>query len=195
MCTGCAAGSPFAGRGFLIFCRRSIGRTPGAPAEVPIPVRNLVRWLVVAIYPATLLRFTLFKKGFGVSALTWSGYGSLMAWRLRYSTNFVPFRTISYYLAGNVSSGIAATNLLGNILLFIPLGFLLPLVLPRVQSMKTVTAIGFGASVVLEVLQLITGLGSLDVDDVLLNGLGVALGALGYTLLPHVGSAVRRIRN
>src|SRR5690606_32669026 len=82
-----------------------------------LDVRHLVRWLGVAISPAAPLRVSLFHEGLLGAR---SGPGRLRVISgvaiLRYSSNFVPRRTISYYLAGNASSGIAATNPLGNIL-------------------------------------------------------------------------------
>lgn len=70
-------------------------------------------------------------------------------------------------------------NLVGNIVGFLPFGFLLPVVNSSFEKLlKTVTAAGF-LSLMIEVAQLITGVGCFDVDDVLLNTLG---GFIGYIL-------------
>ena len=42
--------------------------------------------------------------------------------------NFIPLKSILYYLLGKNGFFIAALNIGGNIILFIPLGFLLPII-------------------------------------------------------------------
>ena len=67
-------------------------------------------------------------------------------------------------------------NMLGNLLPFMPLGVLPALAYPRLSSPRR----RFGTALLfilgLELFQLITRLGSFDVDDILLNTLGAALG-------------------
>ena len=70
----------------------------------------------------------------------------------------------------------AVENALGNVLLFVPLGFLAVLALRR--GLATVTALAFGLSVLIEVSQLVLGHRWVDIDDVLLNTGGAFLGAL-----------------
>ena len=66
-------------------------------------------------------------------------------------------------------------NSFGNIILFMPVGILLPVVTDWKKMRKTVIA-GIGFSLLIETIQLITSRGCFDVDDVLLNGLGTVLG-------------------
>lgn len=56
--------------------------------------------------------------------------------------NLVPFRSIGEQIE-NISEGWAKLNLVGNIVPFIPFGFLLPMVETRVKSLKSVLKIGF----------------------------------------------------
>ncbi len=88
--------------------------------------------------------------------------------------NFVPFKTISLYLfdAGWL---IASINLIGNIALLVPVGFLLPFVYPNVLW-KTALAIAVGSGLAIETLQVVLRVGIFDIDDVILNGLGVMIG-------------------
>ena len=85
------------------------------------------------------------------------------------------------------------TSLL-NVLLLIPFGFGLPFVTSL--HMKQTVLLGALLSIVVELLQLVTGLiGGVtfrvaDVNDVLFNTLGVAL---GYVLVVGFGRAVRRL--
>lgn len=66
-------------------------------------------------------------------------------------------------------------NTVLNVLLFLPLGFLLPVVWTEERSLKRVLAWGFGLSLGIELLQLFS-LRLTDVDDLITNTLGAALG-------------------
>ena len=70
-------------------------------------------------------------------------------------------------------------NLVGNIVGFIPLGILLPVLFRNYNSAKKVIATVFVVSLSFEIVQLFTVLGNFDVDDLMLNTLG---GSLGYLI-------------
>lgn len=114
------------------------------------------------------------------------GYTSLlgywMLWgfgrtpRLEYSYNLVPFSTmIRYFPIRSMSSLI---NIIGNIAVFVPFGVLLPLLF-RLRYLKML-GVFIAGLFVLEMAQLITRRGSFDVDDFILNSIGVTM---GYGLL------------
>lgn len=92
--------------------------------------------------------------------------------------NLIPFSTISYYLSGDVSILIAFYNLAANIGLFIPFGFALKL---TVKSKVLGFLIPFLSVSTIELLQFITKRGSLDIDDLIFNLIGVYI---GYMLTP-----------
>ena len=64
----------------------------------------------------------------------------------------------------------------GNILLFVPLGSILPLAVPRCRSLGATVTAGALFSVAIESIQLIEPLHSTDIDDVAPNVLGTAIG-------------------
>ena len=67
----------------------------------------------------------------------------------------------------------------GNVLLFVPFGFLLPLLAPRVGRRWQVVAIGAATSFGIELVQIsMPGIHRADINDLLLNTAGVALGCL-----------------
>lgn len=66
-------------------------------------------------------------------------------------------------------------NFLGNILLFVPLGFLIPLVTEE-DSWGKIIRIGFSLSLLIEMIQFITLRGCFDVDDIVLNTMGMIVG-------------------
>lgn len=72
-------------------------------------------------------------------------------------------------------------NIILNILLFIPFGYLLPSMFPKLRWWQVVI-IGFCGSLLIELLQLLTRLGYADVDDLINNTLGAAIGFLCYKL-------------
>ena len=72
-------------------------------------------------------------------------------------------------------------NIILNILLFIPFGYLLPVHLPRLRWWQVIL-LGLAFSLTIELLQLITKLGYADVDDLINNTLGAAIGWLCYKL-------------
>lgn len=103
-----------------------------------------------------------------------------------YRYNLIPFHEIKRYLPylGQKSTlGVLAfTNIVGNVLIFIPFGFFVPVVLGnRVKLIKTVSlTLSFSATI--EIVQLICMVGTCDIDDCLLNTIGGLIGYMGYYL-------------
>ena len=69
-------------------------------------------------------------------------------------------------------------NLFGNLLPFIPYGILLPCAFPGMRRGGRTILAGFLFSLFCELFQLFTRLGTFDVDDILLNTVGVCAGWL-----------------
>ena len=66
-------------------------------------------------------------------------------------------------------------NSCGNIILFMPVGFLVPVVTGWEKMWKTVV-LGVGLSLCIEIIQFITSRGCFDPDDIILNCLGCIIG-------------------
>lgn len=96
--------------------------------------------------------------------------------------NLVPFRTIRLFLRcfepplrpNLVRMGLV--NLLGNILMFLPLGFLPPAFIPQLNRLWKVLLAALLVMALAEFLQMLLLVGTLDVDDLILNLAGTALG-------------------
>ncbi len=73
------------------------------------------------------------------------------------------------------------SQVIGNILMFIPFGFLLPTVFKRLSSFKKAVIIIFSFSFSIEFIQYFIGRSS-DIDDLILNTLGGSLGFMLYVL-------------
>lgn len=90
-------------------------------------------------------------------------FGVQEIWR---SSNLTPFKTIYFYLIlADINLNIRIQNLVGNIIGFIPLGFILPLLLKKFSNLMAIAITTFSLSLKYEVLQLLIGLGSFDIDD------------------------------
>lgn len=95
-----------------------------------------------------------------------------------YHYNLVLFQEIKRFWNYRKQLGIFSVmaNLAGNILIFIPFGFIVPMASER----RSVFATAVGAlllSLLIETIQLFTKVGCFDVDDLLLNAIG---GVAGY---------------
>ncbi len=70
----------------------------------------------------------------------------------------------------------AIVNLGGNVLMFLPLGFFPPRLSRNLQSIWKTLLLAAGIMVAVELLQVLSLRGNCDVDDLLLNLIGTALG-------------------
>lgn len=89
--------------------------------------------------------------------------------------NFIPLRTIGIYLA-NLNSGFWLRNLVGNLVLLLPLGLVGPIIFPWLDRWVRVLAAALALSLAIEVAQLWVPDRSADVDDLLLNVVGALAG-------------------
>lgn len=83
-------------------------------------------------------------------------------------------------------------NLVGNILLLAPLGFLLPILFRRFRQFLQVTAAGLLVTLSIEAVQLTMAYRVFDIDDVILNLLGVLFGYILFAMF-RVIPFIRRL--
>ena len=96
----------------------------------------------------------------------------------REKLNIVPFETIALYtrsLFGGVNRA-AVVNLAGNVVMFVPLGLLLPHIAKKAEKFIGCFVISLVCILSAEIVQVFTLLGYFDVDDLLLNMIGVSIG-------------------
>ncbi|WP_339324372.1 VanZ family protein [Paenibacillus sp. FSL W8-0194] len=93
-----------------------------------------------------------------------------------------PFRTIwsaiKLYILYDIG-GPGLFNFMANIILFVPMGFLIALLLPKSNFWK-VFVYSLGIVLSIEIFQFITILGVAEIDDVILNTLGASIGYTVY---------------
>jgi len=96
------------------------------------------------------------------------------------AVNLEPFHTIRSYVRfyRNTGSPVSIMNLLGNVVIMVPLGMLLPVLFRTMRHFWTCLPLCALTAVGVEWLQWVTATGAADVDDSILNFLGAALGYL-----------------
>ncbi|MDO5574828.1 MAG: VanZ family protein [bacterium] len=93
--------------------------------------------------------------------------------------NLKPLTTIRPYLK-HFDKSYASTNILANLLLFIPVGFLIPIAYPERKRFFKTMGVCLVITVFIELFQYITCLGFCDIDDIILNMVGSMIGFVVY---------------
>jgi glycopeptide antibiotics resistance protein len=103
--------------------------------------------------------------------------------------NLIPFRDLLWALDGQVELAVAVTELVANVLLFVPLGSALAVRHPG-ASTWWIAGVAAAVSLAVEVAQAVMDAGRLaDVTDVLANTIGAAVGAMLWGLIISGGRA------
>lgn len=149
--------------------------------------RRLIAAFILIAYTAILIKIIVFKDlphiRIGPVRLYFGGPQEGPA-------NFLPFKTILPYLLGEKGFIISVINLAGNIILLVPIGFLIPFVYRQMTWRKSI-ALAVATGFALEGMQALFHVGIFDIDDVLLNGLGVVAGYWAFTVFAKKFSSVK----
>ena len=123
------------------------------------------------LYLTGLVYFLFFAEEYGRSSAV-VGY------------NTRPFREILRYLRYWKILGLRTVilNLAGNVIGFLPFGFIVPVMHKKMESFWKVSLLGFMFSLCVETIQLITKVGCFDVDDLILNTLGAMIGCGAFLI-------------
>ena len=129
-----------------------------------------VLWAVFAFYCLVLIYILFLSRG----SLTHYSYAQYF----RQLTNFIPFKTIIEYIQRyqNGFHNLSIVNLLGNFLLFLPMGMALPCLFKKLDRFWKVIICVLVIVVTVEVTQGILRVGSVDIDDVIFNVGGAMIG-------------------
>ncbi|KRF43558.1 VanZ family protein [Paenibacillus sp. Soil787] len=106
---------------------------------------------------------------------------------LKRSINLIPFYSIKEYILGSSATmkKFAFSNVVGNIVILIPLGTYLSLFKKDKRVITNLLFIFF-VSLSVEITQGLLGIGTSDIDDIILNCLGGLIGILGYKFLAFI---------
>lgn len=111
------------------------------------------------------------------------------------SINIIPFYSIKEYISSNIATikKFAFSNLVGNIVIFIPLGTYLSLFKNNKRIITNLLFI-FIVSLFVEIIQGLLGIGTSDIDDIILNSLGGLVGILVYKFLVFILRDEKKVR-
>lgn len=107
--------------------------------------------------------------------------------------NLTPLHTLRQYWGLLLSDNAyyvrhAVVNLVGNVVMFVPLGVFLPWIWPSLRKTWRMVLCTLALLILVELTQYLTALGSCDVDDLILNLPGVMFGYCFW----HIGYALKR---
>lgn len=160
----------------LTDCGKVAGGEAGKEAVTVEKRKEIIRIVAILAFLAylLLLAYLLFFS---------STYGRTM--ELGYRYNLTPFLEIKRGIehVDTVGYRYVLVNIVGNIVAFMPFGFLLPFV--SEQKMHTIKVLFYSFLLTLcaETLQLLSRTGAFDVDDLILNTAGGVLGYWCFVLL------------
>lgn len=134
---------------------------------------QLVSVCLFVLYLFLLAYFLFFAENFG-RAYT----------EREYAYNLELFKEIKRFWTYRQELGMIAvlTNIVGNVVCFIPFGAILPVLSRGARNFWVITFLSAAFSLAVECAQLISKVGSFDVDDILLNTLGGMAGFLVFTV-------------
>lgn len=143
-----------------------------------------VRLLLIYINLAVIIRFTFFpmsKVNGHIQPLIFD-----IATAFPFRVNLIPLVNLFDY----DSKRDLLLNVIGNMAMFIPSGIVLPLVYKRLDTFWKVLVTGAGISLCIEIIQLPFSVRATDIDDLILNTIGVIMGYGIYALV----QCLRKIR-
>ena len=110
--------------------------------------------------------------------------------------NLIPFRTVYEYIDKIINNRInvdtAIANLIGNIIVFLPMGAFLPFIFQKIRSFKKTILTIFLIVLGIELIEIIFAMGAFDIDDFIFN-LGGAMIGYSITLIPFVVKLRNRV--
>lgn len=140
-------------------------------------------WRFLFVVYAAVLLWLLFDRSFDwVEGLSYKQ-------QLQRNISLVPFYTIGNYWTVVCRREYDSLffhcfiNLAGNVLLFVPIGYFLPRLWVKLQNFFLFFFTCTLSVCLVEAVQLFTLLGSLDIDDLILNLFGMVIGYLLFMIL------------
>ena len=127
----------------------------------------------ILIIPYTILLLYFMFLGFGREVM------SINIVRLTPLASTIQFVENSLFLKDIL------INIIGNFLMFLPFGFL-AWIFPKFYDFKTLILSFLFVLIIVEALQYFTRLGVLDIDDIILNSIGMSLGFLLMNFLERI---------
>lgn len=147
--------------------------------------RTVLKWACFLMYLFVLGYFLFYSSRFGRTG------------HEEYRYNIIIFQEIMRYYNLGVRTGnwnLFTLNVCGNIGAFLPLGMFLPSLFSRCRNLVFTIILSLELSLCVELVQLITKVGSFDVDDILLNTAGGICGYILYMIYAGMKHLLNRSR-
>ena len=105
--------------------------------------------------------------------------------QFRENLNLIPFDSILFFIRRLFSHDMpniihAVKNLVGNVVMFFPLGFCLPWCFSNCGTLRKTLCVSAACITAVEIIQVTTLRGFCDIDDLMLNLIGVWVGYMIY---------------
>ena len=127
-------------------------------------------FIILFLYIPLFLRITFVQNGIRIATK---------------QVRVIPFNMVFECLRGKKTLKLLAVNYIGNVLLFIPIGLILPAVFKKLTIAKVVL-ISLIITVFVELFQNIFGMGYADIDDVIMNVFGALIGAVIFSAIKKI---------
>ena len=142
--------------------------------------------LLMYINLAVIIRFTFFPMARVNGSIQPLVFDASTAFPFR--VNLIPFVNLFDY----ESKRDILWNVIGNTAMFIPSGIVLPIIYKQLDRFWKVVGVGAMISFCIEIIQLPFSVRASDVDDLILNTLGVVIGYGIYAAVKHLKALTAR---
>ncbi len=138
-------------------------------------VNNQKKWilLIFFIYVVALGYFALRNEVIFWTSMSYYEF-------IKKTPNLIPFKTVIGYIVAlfthSMNLDISIKNLILPIISFIPFGILGYGYVDNKKKINCILGLGAGFSLIIEILQMVLRRGIFDIDDIILNSVGVIIG-------------------
>ena len=168
------------------------------PNKQVTKIMKITFLLFFIIYIFLLVTLTLFDQYFGRS-----GVNNILKWDsdllnnyIKHSVNIVPFTGIIGYIkgffTGSMAKSVVITNIIGNIVAFMPFALFLPFLFNKMKSFKWFISVMCAVVLSVELLQILMLTGTCDIDDIIVNVDGACM-AFGILHIAPIKNIINKI--
>lgn len=141
--------------------------------------------LILVIYFLILIRLTIFKFSIIMISSPLNSYQYTFL-GVDGIINIIPFKETVNILRDGIHNNRIIKGIILNVIYFIPLGFLLPLLFKKINSFLKIILISTITSSLIEIIQLFTIFSVSNIDDVIFNIIGSAIGLICFKLFEKI---------
>ena len=141
--------------------------------------------LILVIYFLILIRLTIFKFSIIMISSPLNSYQYTFL-GVDGIINIIPFKETVNILRDGIHNNGIIKGIIFNVIYFIPLGFLLPLLFKKINSFLKIILISTITSSLIEIIQLFTIFSVSNIDDVIFNIIGSAIGLICFKLFEKI---------